>query len=57
MQVCELCGREVAAILRHHLIPCARHKKKRTKRQFNRQEMKNRIAKICLSCSFHIHEN
>lgn len=29
---CELCGRVMAALTRHHLIPRARHRKKRNQR-------------------------
>lgn len=53
---CELCGRVVAALTRHHLIPRARHRKKRNRRLFDREEVRTRILWICRPCHDHIHE-
>lgn len=52
---CELCGREVAALTRHHLIPRTRHSNKRNKRLFDRADVKHRIAWLCRPCHNHIH--
>jgi len=53
---CELCGRVVAALTRHHLIPRTRHRKKRNRRLFDRQDVRTRILWICRPCHDHIHE-
>jgi hypothetical protein len=52
---CELCGREVSLLTRHHLIPRTRHANKRNKREFDRTEVKKRIAWFCRPCHNHIH--
>jgi len=52
---CELCGREVATLTRHHLIPRTRHSNKRNKREFERADVKTRIAWVCRPCHNHIH--
>ena len=53
--ICELCGRAVAALTRHHLIPKARHANKRNKREFDRVEVKQRLAWFCRPCHSHVH--
>lgn len=53
---CELCGRAMSALTRHHLIPRARHRKRRNQRLFDRQEVRARILWICRPCHDHIHE-
>jgi 5-methylcytosine-specific restriction endonuclease McrA len=53
--VCELCGRVMPQLTRHHLIPRTRHRKKRTQRTFERSEMKERLAMLCRPCHRHIH--
>lgn len=53
---CELCGRVMAALTRHHLIPCARHRKKRNQRLFERADVRTRILWICRPCHDCIHE-
>lgn len=53
--VCELCGRRVSARTRHHLIPRTRHPNKRNKREFDRKEVKQRIAWFCRPCHDHVH--
>lgn len=53
--LCELCGRCVDQLTRHHLIPRTRHANKRNKRDFDRKEIKGRIALICRSCHNQIH--
>src|SRR5918911_5259454 len=52
---CDLCGRLVRELTRHHLIPRSRHKNKRNKRAFDRREIHNRIALICRPCHRNIH--
>jgi hypothetical protein len=42
-------------LTRHHLIPKSRHKNKRNKKVFDRQEVHNRIALLCRSCHRNIH--
>lgn len=53
---CELCGRTLSALTRHHLIPRARHGKKRNRRLFDRDEVHTRILWICRPCHDHLHE-
>lgn len=52
---CELCGREVARLTRHHLIPRTRHGNRRNKRDFNRSELHDRVAWLCRPCHDHVH--
>lgn len=47
---CELCGREVASLTKHHLIPRTRHKNKRTRKRFTREETRDRVAWLCVPC-------
>lgn len=53
---CELCGRSMSALTRHHLIPRARHRKKRNQRLFGREEVRTRILWICRPCHDLIHD-
>ena len=55
MSTCELCGREVAEITKHHLIPQTRHKNKKNKKDFERKEVKDRIAWLCGPCHNQVH--
>jgi 5-methylcytosine-specific restriction endonuclease McrA len=52
---CELCSRLVHQLTRHHLIPKSRHKNKRNRKVFDRQEVHNRIALLCPPCHKNIH--
>lgn len=52
---CELCGRTVSWLTRHHLIPRTRHANKRNKREFSRVEVKRRVAWLCRPCHNHVH--
>lgn len=52
---CELCGREVHSLTRHHLIPRTRHANKRNNREFGRAEVKKRISWFCRPCHNHVH--
>jgi hypothetical protein len=53
--LCELCGRAMPELTRHHLIPRTRHKNKRTRKIFERSEMKERIAWLCRPCHRNVH--
>jgi len=53
--ICELCGRLVTLLTKHHLIPKARHANKRNKREFDRREVKQRLAWFCRPCHSHVH--
>ena len=52
---CELCHRSQLPLTRHHLIPQSRHNKARTRRQFDRSEMKTSIALLCRPCHAQVH--
>jgi len=52
---CELCGRTVDEVTKHHLIPRTRHANKRNKRTFDRKEVKERTAWLCRACHKQIH--
>lgn len=52
---CELCAREVARLTKHHLIPLARHRNRRTQRTFGREEVRERIAMLCRPCHKQVH--
>jgi hypothetical protein len=52
---CELCGREVSELTRHHLIPQTRHKNKKNKKRFARSEVRSRIAWLCRPCHSNVH--
>ena len=55
LSTCDLCGREVSVVTRHHLVPRTRHSNKRNKKEFSRQEVKKRIAWLCHACHDHVH--
>ena len=52
---CELCGRPVRHLTRHHLIPRTRHANRRNKRDFDRADVHRRIAWLCRPCHDHVH--
>lgn len=52
---CELCGRKVPEVTKHHLIPRTRHANKRNKREFSREDVRHRLALICRPCHKQIH--
>lgn len=52
---CQLCGRRVEHLTRHHLIPRMRHRAKRTRRSFARADLNHRIAWLCRPCHSHVH--
>lgn len=51
---CALCQRLVP-LTRHHLIPQTRHKNKKNKKTFSRQEVKTRVAWLCRACHANVH--
>jgi hypothetical protein len=55
MPICELCGRDVPRTTVHHLIPRSRHRNKRTRREFSREEARTRLAQLCRSCHDTVH--
>lgn len=52
---CGLCGRPVSRLTRHHLIPRSRHRKKRVKRNFTREQMQ-RVVLLCPACHRQVHK-
>jgi hypothetical protein len=55
MPACELCGREVSEVTKHHLIPRARHKNKKNKKDFTRDEVRGRLIDLCGPCHKQVH--
>ena len=55
MNTCGLCGRDVSRTSRHHLIPRTRHKNKRNKRTFSRDDVRTRLVDLCRPCHRVIH--
>jgi 5-methylcytosine-specific restriction endonuclease McrA len=53
---CELCLRQVAELTFHHLIPRSRHGNKRNRQEFSREEVKERLAKLCRPCHANVHD-
>lgn len=51
---CQLCERDVENTTRHHLIPRTRHKNKKTKKTFSREQM-NETIDICRPCHSNVH--
>jgi hypothetical protein len=51
---CGLCDRTVQRLTRHHLVPRTRHKNKRNKKTFDRQEIHGTVG-LCSPCHRHIH--
>jgi hypothetical protein len=55
VSTCELCRRPNIDTTRHHLIPRTRHKNKRNKKTFDREEVRTRLAYLCRPCHKFIH--
>ena len=53
--ICELCRRSVSELTIHHLIPKTRHKNKKNKKDFDRTEVKQRLASLCRPCHKTVH--
>ncbi len=54
---CELCGRCVPRLTKHHLIPRMRHSNRRNKREFDRREVREKLLMVCWPCHKTIHAN
>jgi len=52
---CELCGRTLETLTKHHLIPRSRHRKKRNQRLFSREQVITHILWVCRPCHNDIH--
>lgn len=52
---CELCLRDEVELTRHHLVPRTRHNNKRNKRDFDRHDVRTRIALFCRPCHKMVH--
>jgi hypothetical protein len=52
---CELCGRAVETLTRHHLVPRMRHRHRRTRSVYGREALRTRLLWICRPCHDHIH--
>jgi len=52
---CEMCLRDGVKLTRHHMIPRTTHKRKRTRKQHSREDMRGRILMICGGCHNQIH--
>jgi 5-methylcytosine-specific restriction protein A len=51
---CELCGRAIPQLTRHHLIPRIVHRRPRTRRNFTRDE-RLMVILLCRACHKQIH--
>lgn len=54
-KVCDLCNRNVPELTKHHLIPRTRHKNKKNKKNFSREEVRERLIMLCRLCHRNIH--
>jgi len=52
---CQLCQRDVSELTRHHLIPRTRHRNKRNKKQFEREDVRTRTIEVCRPCHKNVH--
>lgn len=52
---CELCGREGPKLTRHHLIPRTRHASRRSRRDYDREQLRERVAWLCSACHRTVH--
>lgn len=55
LYTCELCGRQVSFVTRHHLIPKSQHKRNRIQKRFSKEEMLGNVAQLCKPCHKYIH--
>lgn len=51
---CALCARVVERLTHHHMIPRARHRQKRTRNHFQRDELHGTVA-LCRPCHRNLH--
>jgi hypothetical protein len=54
-ECCELCGRAVGQLTKHHLIPRMRHRHRHTRAAYGRTELGTRLLWVCRPCHDHIH--
>lgn len=54
---CELCGRRVRGITRHHLVPRSRARKDRKRKRKNRRDRREleRTVDLCAPCHRNVH--
>ena len=52
---CALCERSGLPLTRHHLIPRTRHRNKRNKREFDRDDVRQRVLLLCRDCHAQVH--
>lgn len=53
--ICELCGRQVSELTRHHLIPRTRHRNRKVRQEFDGRELKSAVAWLCRACHNFLH--
>ncbi len=54
-EACELCGRSVPELTRHHLIPRRNHRLARYRRRHDLAELRGRVAWLCRPCHDQVH--
>lgn len=54
-RACDLCGLRADSLERHHLIPRTRHRNKRNKKRFEREDVRTRLAMLCTHCHDMVH--
>ena len=54
-KACELCGREMSALTKHHLIPRSLHRNKRVRKKFGKERCITDVAWLCGPCHKSIH--
>lgn len=52
---CELCGRQVSELTRHHLVPRTLHHNRRVRRDRGRAGLKAAMAWLCRPCHGYVH--
>ena len=55
MPTCALCRRDMEEVTKHHLIPRTRHKNKKNKKDFTREDVKSRLVELCRPCHKQVH--
>ena len=53
--ICELCGRNITGLTRHHLIPRSQHRRNKVLKRFSREQMLQQIALLCKPCHKMLH--
>lgn len=52
---CGLCKREVSSTTKHHLVPRTRHRNKKNKKDFSRDDVRSRLVNLCRPCHKFLH--